>query len=194
MKKNILLFIKSALFLIVCWLAGMFICMFFPNSYKDYGNIMCFIFGFCSVGAMVCIYADWTHKLGAKTRVKTDTEEKIKKQQHFGLYLGLVPTAINYIYFIILCLSKFGAVDFDFFPIYKTLTFYFVPLIYLVAPDTISYVDGAVTSTPVPATELSLGAMIMFAILPLIFCVTTWVSYYVGYNHIDLKERITYRK
>lgn len=196
MKKtsNISIFIKSALWLLVCWLASFVNVMFFPMCYQSFGNIMCFIFGFCSIGATVCLYADFAHKLGGRMRLSTDDEATIKKQQHFGAYIGLVPTAINYIYVIILYLSKFRVVPFDFFGWYKTLTLYFMPITYLFAPNEAVYVDGKVQSISIAATELSAGMLIVSAILPLIFVLTTWAAYYVGYNHIDLKEKIVYRR
>ncbi|MBQ8623663.1 MAG: hypothetical protein IJ424_04705 [Oscillospiraceae bacterium] len=193
MKKTSIL-IKSTLWLFVCWLASFVIVMFFPMCYQNFGNIMCFVFGFCSIGACVCLYADYAHKLGGKMRLSTDSEETIKKQQHFGLFAGIAPTAINYIYVIILYLSKFGIVPFDFFPWYKTLTFYFMPLTYLFAPNEAVYIDGRVTAQSIPAAELSAVAMIIITVLPLIFIATTWAAYYLGYNHISLKEKIVYRR
>lgn len=186
--------IKSGLWLIACWAACFFINMFFLTCYLKYGAVMCYAFGFCSVGASVCIYADFTHKLGSRMRRSDDSEEKIKKQQHFGAIVGLVPTAINYVYVILLYLSKLGAWKFDFYPYYKTLTTYFIPLSYIVAPNKSVYVDGVVNSISATATELSWGAMILFTLLPLIFVITTWAAYYVGYNHIDLKEKIVYKR
>lgn len=193
-KASVSVFIKSGLWLFLCWLASFVIVMFFPACYQRFGAIMCFVFGFCSIGAAVCLYADFTHKLGARTRLSTDDEETIKKQQHFGAYIGIVPTVINYIYVIVLYLSKFGVIALDFFPWYKTLTLYFMPITYLFAPNEAVYVDGRVTSVSVAATELSWGMLIAAAILPLIFIITTWAAYYVGYNHINLKEKIVYRK
>lgn len=192
--SKISILIKSVLWLFVSWLASGVIIMFFPFCYQNFGNVMCFAFGFCSVGATVCLFADFAHKLGAKMRLSTDSEEKIKKQQHFGWFAGIAPTVINFVYVVVLYLSKFGAIKLDFYPLYKTLTFYFVPLTYLFAPNQAVYVDGRVTSVPIAATELSMGAMIFFTVLPVIFIVTTWVAYYLGYNHISLKEKIVYRR
>lgn len=185
---------KSALWLLACWAASFVIVMFFPWCYQNYGQIMCYAFGFCSVGATVCIYADFTHKLGSRMRRSDDSAEKVKKQQHFGALIGAVPMVINYIYVILLYLSKLGVWKYDFYPVYKTLTFYFMPLSYLVAPNKAVYVEGVVNSVSVPATELTWGAMILFTVLPLIFIITTWVAYYIGYNRIDLKEKIVYRR
>lgn len=191
-KKSTLI-LKSVLFLFLSWLAGFFISTFFPMCYQRFGVVMCFVFGFCTVGATVCIFADFASKAGGKMNTRSARAANPKNEEHFGLWLGAVPTAVNYVYVIILWLSKLGALKFDFFPWYKTLTFYFMPLTYIVAPNAIVYDgSGAVSSTSVPAPELSIGAMILFTLLPLIFLATTWSAFYVGYNHVDLKAKILY--
>lgn len=163
--------------------------------YQRFGIVMCFVFGFCSVGAAVCIFADFASKAGAKMNTRSVKIANPENEENFGLWIGALPTAVNYIFVILLWLSKFGIIKSDFFPWYKTLTFYFMPLTYIVAPNTIIYdANGAVSSTSVPAPELSIAAMILFTLLPLIFLFTCWAAFYVGYNHIDLKEKILYGK
>lgn len=193
MKKSTLL-IKSALFLLVSWLAAVVITTFFAMCYFKYGIIMCFVFGFCSVGATVCIYADFCYKAGGKMNTKSmRINNEVKTDKNFGAVIGAVPAAINYIYVILLYLSKFGVLKFDFFPYYKTLSIYFVPLTYIFAPNKIIYLDNGLTSTQnIPAQDLGPGMLILAAVLPLIFVLTCWCAYYVGYEHIDLKERILY--
>ncbi len=192
--SKISILLKSVIWLFVSWLASGVIIMFFPFCYESFGVIMCIAFGICSVGATVCLFADFAHKCGGKMRLSTDTEEQIKKQQHFGWFLGIAPTVINYIYVIVLWLSKFGVIKTDFYPLYKTLNFYFVPLTYLFAPNSAVYIDGRAVSVPMAASELSIAAMIFFSILPIVFVLTTWIAYYLGYNHISLKEKIVYRR
>lgn len=192
--KNFKIYLKSLLFLFVCWLAAFVIVMFFPLAYQKMGPIMCLAFGVCSVGATLCIYGDWCIKLGEKAWDRNDTQEDMKTKQHFGFKIGLVPTIVNYIYVVLLYLSKLGVLKFDFYPWYKTLTFYFMPLTYLVAPNEAVNIDGKVMSVNVPAAELSWGAMIMFTLLPLVFLAICWGMYYIGYNHIDVKSKIIYSK
>ena len=186
--------IKSLLFLIVCWLAGLFISMFFPMCYQRYGVIMCFLFGFCSLGAALCIYADFCYKAGGRINTRSLREQNTDpNDQHFGAIIGAIPAGINYIYVILLYLSKFGVLKFDFFPWYKTLTFYFMPFTYIFAPNKIIYDEtGAVSSVSVPAAELNAGALILVTLLPALFVLVCWAAYYVGFNHIDLKEKILY--
>ncbi len=192
MKKTWLL-VKSGLLLLLCWLASLVIVMFFPMCYQKFGVVMCFVFGLCSIGASVCIYADSALKLGKKMRIYDERHEQ-KDNSHFGLLLGLVPTAINYIFVFILYLSKFGVISYDFYPLYKTLTFYFMPLTYIAAPNSAVYVDGTVQSVPVPATELSAAALIIITVLPLVFLITNYVAFIVGYRQIDVKSKILYGK
>ena len=192
MKKTSLL-LKSALYLIFCWLAGLFIVAFFPLCYQRFGVLMCVVFGFCSLGAAVCIYADFCHKAGGRANTRSNRDAIKPNDKHFGAIIGAVPTAINYFYVVVLYLSKFGVVKTDFFPAYKTLTFYFMPLTYIFAPNTIGYDEaGRSISINVPASELSVGAMILITLLPLVFLFTCWAAYYVGFEHIDLKEKLLY--
>lgn len=192
MKKTSLI-IKSALNLILCWLAALFIIAFFGMCYQRYGVSMCFIFGFCSLGAAICIYADFCYKAGGKANTRSNRDSVKPHDKHFGAIIGIVPTVINYIYVFILYLSKFGVMKYDFFPMYKFLTFYFMPFTYIFAPSWLEYDETGRTFTAnVPAAELSIGAMILVTLLPLVFLFTCWAAYYIGYEHIDLKERILY--
>lgn len=184
--------VKSALYLLLCWLASIVIVFFFPNSYNKLGVIMCIVFGFCSIGACVCIYGDFAWKLGGRMRISDDRSDD--SNPYFGLYLGIIPTAINYIFVFLLYLSKFGVFDFDFFPMYKTLTLYFMPLTYIFAPNTVIYTDGMIDSVNVNAVDLSAPLLIMVTILPLIFILTTHIAYTIGYNKIDVKQRMIYGK
>lgn len=190
--SNSKIYLKSFLYLILCWLASLVIVMFFPTCYNAYGDLMCVLFGACSLGATACIYGDFCLKLGGKMHTRYDTPDEEKTKQHFGFKVGMVPTAINYLYVIILYLSKLGIIKYDFFPLYKTLTFYFMPWTYLVAPN--EFISGENVSVSVAATDLSWGAIIMFTLLPLIFLIVCWGLYYIGYNNIDIKEKIVYRK
>lgn len=188
------LLIKSGLYLIVCWLAGLFITAFCAMCYQKFGIIMCIIFGFCSVGAAVCIYSDFCYKAGGKMNTRSNRELVKPNDKHFGAIIGIVPTGINYIFVILLWLSKFGIMKTDFLPWYKTLTIYFLPLTYLFAPPS-GYGNDASGKTFAiypSASELSIGGMIFVTVLPLIFMLACWAAYYIGHEHIDLKEMILY--
>lgn len=184
--------IKSGLFLIVCWLASVVIVMFFQTFYEMLGWIMCVAFGVCSVGACICIYGDFAWKLGRKMRL-ADERNGIDNT-NFGWLLGLVPTVLNYITAFPVFLSKFGVIKYDFYPIYKLLNIYFVPWTYFTAPNTAEYVDGVVISQNVPASELSIVALIVIAILPLVFLFANRIAFSIGYNNIDVKEKVLYGK
>lgn len=195
MKKSTLM-IKSALMLIACWLASFVITTFFPTFYFKYGIVMCFLFGFCSLGASLAIYADFCWKAGGKMNTRSmQIQNTVEADQNFGAVIGAVPTVINYLFVIPLLLSKFGVIKYDFFPAYKTLTFYFMPLTYIFAPSSISYsADGSTSILNIAAQDLNAGMLIMALILPLTFLFACWAAFYVGYNHIDIKEKILYGK
>ncbi len=190
---KITIHIKSLLFMLLCWLAGFFVNTMFPMVYQSIGQLACFLFGICSLGVVGCIYGDWCLKMANKQHLRTDTPEMEKKKQHYGLIVGIAPTVVNYIYVIILYLSRAGIIAVDFYAWFKTLTIYFMPFSYIVAPNTAVYVDGRVTSVNVPATELSAWAMVLFTVLPLFFLLVCWGFYYIGYNRINVKDKILYR-
>lgn len=192
MKKSVLL-LKSGLMLILCWLASLVITMFFPTCYMRFGAVMCFLFGICSVGAVICIYGDFTWKLGKKMSLY-DERNGLKDNSLFGLALGAVPTILNYIFAIPVFLSKSGILSFDAYPLYKTLTLYFLPWTYLTAPNTAEKINGVVMSVTVPASQLSAAALVVIAILPLVFLATCYIGFAIGYRHIDVKEKILYGK
>lgn len=195
MKKSKLL-IKSAVTLIACWFASFVITTFFAMLYFKFGIIMCFLFGFCSLGASLAIYADFCWKAGGKMNTRSmQIQNTVDTDQNFGLVIGAVPTVINYLYVIPLYLSKFGVLKFDFFPIYKSLTLYFMPFTYIFAPNRLVYdADGSVDTANVLAQDLNAGMLILALVLPLTFLFACWAAFYVGYNHIDLKEKILYGK
>lgn len=193
-QNKALLLVKAGLWLIPCWLASFVIVTFFATLYFKYGTVMCFLFGFCSLGATLCIYADVCHKTGGRMNTKSmKIMGENNNDQHFGALMGAVPTGINYIFVIILYLSKFGIIKADMFGVYKTLTLYFMPFTYIFAPNTLVYLDnGLVDTKNIPACNLGPGMLILALIMPLCFLVTCWAAFYIGYNHIDMKELILY--
>lgn len=192
MKKSLML-LKSLLLLLASEVVGFIIIVFFPLCYQKFGVTMCYVFGFCSVSAVLCIYADFCHKSGARLNVRSNRDIVKPNDKHFGAVIGAVPAGINYIFVFLLYLSKFGVLKFDFFPFYKTLTFYFMPLTYIFAPNHLEFApNGTSMSVNVPATELSAGLLVLVTVLPLLFVLVCWAAFYIGYEHIDLKEKILY--
>lgn len=185
--------LKSGLLLFACWLASFVIVFFFPMTYQRMGPAMCLVFGICSIGACVCIYGDFSLKLASRMR-SIDERRQDVVNSNFGLWLGFAPTAINYIFVIILYLSKFGVISYDFYPVYKTLTFYFMPITYLFAPNKAVNVNGVVESVAVAAKDVPTVGMVIITILPLVFIATTYIAFKIGYDKIDVKERFLYGK
>lgn len=183
------LLVQSALYLIVCELAAFVIVMFFPLCYQNFGSWMSIVFGICSTGACICLYGDFAWKSGKKAGVKDARLEGVDNS-YFGLIMGIIPTAINYVYVILVYLSKFRVVSYDFYPLYKTLTFYFMPWTYLFAPN--SVVEGV--SVTMAAVDLSWYGLLIITILPLVFLITCYVAFYIGYKNYDMKAKIVYGK
>ena len=153
---------------------------------------MAVLIGFCSVGATVCIYADSAIKLGKKYRNIDERSKNNLANRNFGVNFGIVPTAISYLEVILVFLSKFSVVNYDFYPLYKTLNMYFLPWTYIFSPNSYVMEGERLLQIPVPATELSAAALVFISVLPLIFIATTAIAYKIGYNNIDLKEKILY--
>ncbi len=192
MKKSRML-IKSAVMLIACEFTGFVINYFFPLCYQNYGAVMCVLFGFCSLGASLCIYADFCSKAGAKLNTRSRLDAAAPNEKHFGAVIGAVPAGINYLFVLLLCLSRYKVLGFDFYPWYKTLTFYFMPITYLFAPNSLVFDEtGRSMSASVPAWDISTLGIFIISVLPLFFLLVCWAAFYVGYEHIDLKEKILY--
>ena len=187
-------YIKSGLYLILCFLISIPIVTFCGYLYRTVGVIMAVLIGFCSVGATVCIYADSAIKLGKKYRNIDERSKNNLANRNFGVNFGIVPTAISYSEVILVFLSKFSIVNYDFYPLYKTLNMYFLPWTYIFSPNSYVMEGERLLQIPVPATELSAAALVFISVLPLIFIATTAIAYKIGYNNIDLKEKILYGK
>ncbi len=180
-------YLKSYLLLFLCWIISVPIVTFTLNLYYKFGVVIAILIGFCSVSATICLYADSAIKLGNKYRGLDERLKNNLANKHFGIYFGIIPTTISYIEVIAVYLSKFGIVKYDFFALYKTLNMYFIPFTYIFSPN-------PPDNIPIPAVELTPPALIVMAVLPLVFIITTTVAYNIGYKNIDVKQKILYGK
>lgn len=140
--------------------------------------IMNYIFGFCTISILAMIMFDFALKIGRKAMqdIKLHNE---KTASNFGLTLGFFITIPLYIMAILVVLAKFNIIG-NFLPYYKILTSFFLPIIDIFAHNA-------------NAENASVLALIVIFILPLIIPIAVNFSYKVGYNDINLEEKIVYK-
>ncbi len=174
--------------LVLADLACLVINMFFTLTYHNMGFLSCILFGFCSVSALVIIYADFCLKRGEKVKNLVNFHGA-KAGPNFGLVIGLVSVIPGYITVLLTYISKLGYIP-DFFPIYKLCNLFFLPLTFFTDPN---YLNEFGASTSVLASYLSVGTLILIMVLPVIIPLTTWIAFRISYNNVDVKQKIMYK-
>ena len=175
-KKKLLLwgFIKF----LECELMGTFVLLFYWAVSVSFGTFANILFGFVGITTVVCVMADYGLKQGDKARNKV-TLHGAEPCRNFGLAIGVVAMLPLYIALFFLVLSRLGIIG-NFLPAFKLINTFFFPIIDLAAHD--------------PNIEnMNPAAFILFAAEPLIFPITTWISFKWGYDQIDPADKIIYK-
>lgn len=159
-------------------LMGIFVFLFFWAVSKAMGLAGNLIFGAVGVLTVFCIVADYGLKQGEKAQSKVRLHGA-EPCRDFGAAIGLTAALPSYLSLAVLALSKAGAVG-NFLPAYKLINAFFFPLI-----------DLAAHSADIK--EMSPAAFVLFALLPLIFVLSGWLSFRWGYDQVDLKSKIMYK-
>ncbi len=160
-------------------LMGIFVFLFFWAVSKALGLAGNIIFGVVGILTVFCIVADFGLKQGEKAQNKVRLHGA-EPCRNFGLAIGAAAAAPSYLSLIILALSKAGALP-NFLPAYKIINAFFFPLIDLVAHTA-------------DIKEMNPGAFVLFAVLPLFFILSGWLSFKWGYDQVDLKSKLMYKK
>lgn len=175
-KKRILIF--SFVKFLECELLGFFVFLFFwavSTAFGLFGNIL---FGIVGIMTVICIMADYGLKQGEKARSKVNLRGA-KPCRNFGLWIGVVSMMPSYITLLILALSKAGYIG-NFLPAYKLFNACFFPLIDIVAATA-------------DINLMNPYCFILFAVLPLFYPLSSWISFKWGYDQVDLKDKIIYK-
>lgn len=175
-KKKLLLWglIKFA----ECELFGIFIFLFFIAVSKALGTFGNILFGSVGMITIICVMADFGLKQGEKARNKVNLHGE-KPCRNFGLAIGSAAMLPSYITLILLALSKAGIIG-NFLPAYKLLNACYFPLIDLVAHTA-------------DVNQMNPYVFILFAVMPLFYLLSSWISFKWGYDQIDPEDKIIYK-
>lgn len=177
-KKRLLLIGGLVKGYLLTELLGIFVFLFFwavSKAFGLFGNIM---FGFVGIATVFAVNADFGLKQGEKARSKVNLHNA-KPCRNFGLAIGAVASAPCYISLILLLLSKAGII-FNFLPAYKIINAFFFPII-----DIVSHTADI--------NEMHPACFALYAVLPLTFILTGWLSFRWGYDQVDLKDKLMYK-
>lgn len=177
-KKGLLIgaFIKGYL---EAELLGIFVFLFFWAVSKAFGLAGNVIFGFVGIATVFAVLADYGLKKGETCRNKV-TLHKAEPCRNFGVWIGLVASIPCWISLILLSLSKAGVI-FNFLPAYKIINAFFFPIIDIVAHTA-------------DVKEMHPACFGLFAVLPLFFILSGWLSFRWGYDQVDLKDKLMYKQ
>ncbi len=104
---------------------------------------------------------------------------RIEKEPLKGLKVGLL-AMIPYLFMdILLALSVFEAISFNFLRVFRILNAPLYGFMKLVHPG----IDG-----------LSLGNFIILALMPLVYVIFSTLGYELGVRHISIKDRLVYKR
>ncbi|MBR1863402.1 MAG: hypothetical protein IJ806_04895 [Ruminococcus sp.] len=137
------------------------------------------IFGFAGLMCVVCILLDYGLKQGetAGTKNKLHGDEI---NESFGILMGLAAMAPYALTAILLVLSRAGAIP-DIMPAYKVLNAALYPVFDLFAHS--AYVK-----------DMHPAVFILVAGYLALFPISCAVGFRLGFNKIDLKDKVIYKK
>ncbi|MBR6871987.1 MAG: hypothetical protein IKN17_00605 [Ruminococcus sp.] len=177
-KKRLLLIGGLVKGYLMTELLGIFVFLFFWAVSKAFGLAGNILFGFVGLATVFAVNADYGLKQGEKcyNKVKLHGE---KPCRNFGAAIGAAAAAPCYLSLLLLVLSKAGIL-FNFLPAYKIINAFFFPVI-----DIVSHTADI--------NEMNPACFILYAVLPLSFIITSWLSFRWGYDQVDIKAKLMYK-
>lgn len=158
---------------------GIFVMVFFWAVRNAMGLFANIIFGFSGLMCIVCILADYCSKQGElaneKVRVRNDTVKV-----SFGALLGLVSMSPFALTAVLLGLSKLGILP-NFLGAYKILNAAVFPILDIFAHS--AYIK-----------EMHPAVFLLIAVYLAVFPLTAYISFRVGFKHIEVSQNIMYKK
>ena len=160
-------------------LLGIFVFLFFWAVSKAFGLFGNILFGLVGIATVFTIVADYGLKQGDKAYHKVHLHGA-EPCRNFGLKIGAVASIPCWISLLMLVLSKAGIL-FNFLPAFKIINAFYFPIIDIVAHTA-------------DVNEMNPACFALFAVLPLLFILSGWLSFRWGYDHVDLKSKLIYKK
>lgn len=160
-------------------LIGLSFALFFVVAKRGLGAFANVIFSFCTICCMLCLYADLCLKLGGEMGGNVRLHKEKDCLRH-GMLLGVLSTIPYYITYVILILSKAGAIG-NFYGWFRLINSQYFPLLDLFA-------KGDTLATAIPVDYL-----VIFALFPLINIVVCHMCFKVSYERIDIAKKVLYK-
>ena len=158
---------------------GIFVMIFFWAVSKFMGLLANIMFGFTGLMCVVCILADYGMKQGSAA-ASADKLHGDSVGRDFGIKPGLAAMAPFAVTALILAISRFSGA-FDFLAAFKILNACLFPLLDIFAHS--------------PFIK-DMHPAVFLLILPYLalFPLSTYIGFKWGYDQIDLKDKIVYKK
>lgn len=161
-----------------CEFFGLFIFLSELGMSPLLGKAGSFIFGTFGLICYICVMADFGIKEGAKAHVK-NTVRGDKVSRSYGLVLGAASAVPALISYLILALSYTGAIGSAVLP-FKIMNL-----------GLWGYIDiFAHTSDIANASSILLW---LYPVLMLLYPLTTYITFKIGFDNEDLQTKIMYR-
>lgn len=158
---------------------GIFVMVFFWAVRNAMGLFSNILFGFSGLMCIVCILADYCSKQGElaieKVRVRNDTVKA-----SFGWLIGLVSMGPFAFTSLLLVLSKIGVLP-NFIGAFKMLNAALFPTFDIFAHS--AYID-----------DMHPAVFILVILYLAVFPITSFISFRVGFKHIEVTQKIMYKE
>lgn len=158
---------------------GICFAFFYVAAQGAIGVLATVVFGICSPGCLICIFADYCLKLGGKMKGNVNLHGE-KPQPKFGMLLGVLASIPYFVTYCLLVLAKLGAIG-NMTGVFKLINAPFMPLIDIFAP------------AATPSQEITLAGMIAIGLLPLTLIAGCSIAYKVSYDDIDVAKKVLYK-
>ncbi len=186
---------KSALKVLLKVLTADFMCLvlflFYLVFYRSYWLVNNIVFGICELLVMLMLLADYAMKQGSFLRSQVNFHG-LDECENFGFTMGLLSTVPSYLSIVFLLLGKLKILGNTVAVYYLTNTF-FAPIFNLFSLDFNPPEKNASVASAVAANTTWLS-IIVAMILPFSMILVCYYFFKVGYNNIDLKSLLVYKK
>lgn len=145
------------------------------------GVIVSFLVGLCTTGVVCGLLADYVLKFSSK--VKDNVKYKNKPDsKNFGVLMGLVLMIPGLVVSTVSLLAYLEVIPRNICAIYYLFNTYFVPM-----------VDIPIHGHIANPQEYNVWAIVIMYFMQLFIPLTTAVTYRVGYENIDVAEKVMYK-
>lgn len=166
--------------LIIADIACMMILMVYMFVYGK-GVIVSLLTGLCTTGVVCGLLADYCLKFSSKVKDEVKYHNK-PDSKNFGLPMGLVLMIPGLLMSLFALLSYLEIFPRNYIPAYFLFNSYFVPI-----------VDIPIHGHIANPAKYNIWAIVLMFVMQIFIPIATTVSYRVGYENIDVAEKVMYK-